>query len=311
MFFTFCSIQINSTINSRFIPNNECILLSNSIFLNLFTSLAGGSIFCENSNKKLKILECSFRNIQSGSSYNGGAIYFNCRTNSGLYVKCCLAENCLTYGSSSHEHGQFAYSFVSDNSYNIFEDSSINKCPSNNQGIRISPFYIGYGIEIFEKNNISNIHVYYTSSIVFYSAIETYTSFCHFSNLSAINSMCINFCQGKNWFNYSNLINFNQLTSTFGQILCGCTGGSYTEAYISNCNFINHHNYLFQKTKGIFEIINCYISSLFTSNGISISFQEINVLSLIYSRNCNNFKTNSLLFFENKKIFFFILLFFL
>ena len=311
MFFINCSIIFLNNLNNRFIPYNECIFILNSIFLNIFINDAGGAIFCNDNNKKLKIYQCLFKNIQSGNGFKGGAIYFNILLNGNFYLKCSLAENCSTFGSNTYEQGQFTFSSVSEeNSYNIFEDNSINKCSLINKGYRFAPIYLTNGIINFEYNNISNIHVYYYSNLVFYKCFENFFTFNNFFNSTSTNSMAINFCQGKHWFNFSNLINLNQLTSNYGLILSGCTGGIYTETFIFNCNFINNFNFLFQKTKGLMEIKNCFIQSSFISSGASISNSLLNSLNLNISLNCFQILTKKKDFsFESYFLIFFIKLY--
>ena len=159
MFFPFCFFQKNRSINERFIPNYDCILLLDSIFSNLLNYYPGGSIFCDKYNQKLKIFNCIFLNIQCGNFYEGGgAIYFNSLNNSSFYLKCCFGENCQTLGSNSHEFGQFICSFVSNDGFNIFEENSIAKSSSYHGGLRSLPFFLKYGVETFHRNNISHIH---------------------------------------------------------------------------------------------------------------------------------------------------------
>jgi len=285
--------------------------VSDSVFLELVNSDNGGAINIQQ-NGECRILISNSMFYQCRTSLAGGGIYIY--ANSG--GSCVLSKLCSNGCQASHGNynawpncGQFCFLYANVKN-NVF-DCTVTESKAINPTDRTVIILWG-GNQIFDSVNSSYNRVWYDSA-VFYSSLILRSTFCTFANEHPTSSIVVFFCYGNdNQMSRSNIINNTISVAIYGHCLQYGSGKSEMFECVIDKN-VNGN--IFDQSGGQITIKDCWIQAGFTNNGAQIinaksvgaSFSIIHFGSY-YCKNDIKWKTTHFQFNSLKKIVFLIYL---
>ena len=297
-FFGDGNYEVLKSSKNQIINSSERFLILFCFFCNLFNN-KGGSIFLENINCNLFIMNSFFNN--SSSNYEGGAIYYNC--NNGSVVLYSICSNYCFTSSSTDILGQFSYIMISNFNFIFINSLSISKC-SPFEGHSSSSIELYNGNETFIYSNSSYNLLYRHSGVDFRFTKCFKLSFSTFINNKVTGWVCLYSRNSLNpsFVTYINVVDNNSFSR--GISLCD----SLT-IYISFCNFLKNIGVSFDiRVSTNVYIFNCFFDSFSTINNSPISYQNNSITifftthKYIYS-NCKYEKSKEFLGKVNFSIF--------